>query len=130
MVDFGLLPPAAELELVLRQSASVRLELRLFENRQRSSCLALLLEEGVLRLVDRLEGAESRVREKELKLPPTEELRLRLFIDASVVEIFCNEQTALSSRVYPPRGEHQYASLRGRGATALLKAGAIHRLEL
>ncbi|KAJ6445399.1 Arabinanase/levansucrase/invertase [Purpureocillium lavendulum] len=43
-------------------------------------------------------------------LPGEEELRLRLFVDGSLVEVFANERFALTSRVYPSLDESLGAS--------------------
>ncbi|MEN9734806.1 MAG: hypothetical protein RLZ45_2801 [Verrucomicrobiota bacterium] len=48
-------------------------------------------------------------------------LRLRVFIDRSVVEVFVNEHHYLALRVYPGRGDSLGVSLRAQGQDALLK---------
>ncbi|MFZ9855464.1 MAG: GH32 C-terminal domain-containing protein [Limisphaerales bacterium] len=48
-------------------------------------------------------------------------LRLRVFIDRSVVEVFVNERHYLALRVYPGRGDSLGVSLRAQGQDALLK---------
>jgi beta-fructofuranosidase len=50
-----------------------------------------------------------------------EPLRLRVFVDRSVVEVFANEKRYLAMRVYPGRGDSLGVSLRAQGREALLK---------
>jgi len=48
-------------------------------------------------------------------------LRLRVFVDRSVVEVFVNEKLYLAMRVYPGRQDSVGVSLRSQGQDALLK---------
>jgi beta-fructofuranosidase len=48
-------------------------------------------------------------------------LRLRVFIDRSVVEVFVNDEVYLAQRVYPGRPDSLGVSLRAQGQDALLK---------
>jgi beta-fructofuranosidase len=48
-------------------------------------------------------------------------VRLRVFIDRSVVEVFVNEQVYLAMRVYPKRKDSLGVSLRSQGQDAVLK---------
>ena len=50
-----------------------------------------------------------------------EPLRLRVFIDRSVVEVFVNERRYLAMRVYPGREDSLGVSLRAQGQDAVLK---------
>ena len=50
-----------------------------------------------------------------------EPLKLRVFIDRSVVEVFVNEKLYLAMRVYPNREDSAGVSLRAQGQDALLK---------
>lgn len=50
-----------------------------------------------------------------------EPLRLRVFIDRSVVEVFANEKQYLAMRVYPGRDDSLGVSLRAQGQDAVLK---------
>jgi beta-fructofuranosidase len=38
-------------------------------------------------------------------LPAERQLRLRVFLDRSVIEVFVNDRVALSTRVYPTRAD-------------------------
>jgi beta-fructofuranosidase len=40
-----------------------------------------------------------------LDLPPSEPLRLRVFLDRSLVEIYVNGRTCISTRIYPTRAD-------------------------
>ncbi len=50
-----------------------------------------------------------------------EPLRLRVFVDRSVVEVFVNEKLYLAMRVYPGRKDSVGVSLRAQGQDAVLK---------
>lgn len=52
---------------------------------------------------------------------PGQPLRMRVFIDRSVVEVFVNEQLYLALRVYPGREDSLGVSLRAQGQSAVLK---------
>ena len=57
-----------------------------------------------------------------LRLAPQEKLRLRIFIDRSVVEVFANGRQCLAERVYPERSDSVGVSLRSQGAPAVLES--------
>jgi beta-fructofuranosidase len=51
-----------------------------------------------------LEDAVTRdIRTTPLKLPPGEPLKLHIFLDYSVVEVFANDRVAMATRIYPSR---------------------------
>jgi beta-fructofuranosidase len=52
---------------------------------------------------------------------PGKPLKLRVFIDRSVVEVFVNDKHYLATRVYPGRKDSLGVSLRAQGQAALLK---------
>lgn len=52
---------------------------------------------------------------------PGKPLRLRVFVDRSVVEVFVNERHYLAMRVYPGRDDSIGVSLRAQGQNAVLK---------
>ncbi len=56
-----------------------------------------------------------------LERRPDELLRLRVFIDRSVVEVFANGKLYLAMRVYPGRKDSLGVSVRAQGQDALLK---------
>jgi beta-fructofuranosidase len=51
-------------------------------------------------------------------LKPGEPLKLRVFIDKSVVEVFANDRQAISRRVYPVRNDSLGVSLFASGGSA------------
>lgn len=55
-----------------------------------------------------------------LRLLPDEPLRLRVFLDRSIVEVFANGRQCLSVRVYPDRADSTGVSLFARGGKARL----------
>lgn len=68
-----------------------------------------------------LPDVESRAPEMApIYLAPGETLKLRVFIDQSVVEVFANDRQCVTVRVYPGRPESVGVSLRAQGAEATL----------
>jgi beta-fructofuranosidase len=55
-------------------------------------------------------------------LAEDETLKLQVFLDASVIEIFANDRACLTSRIYPSRPDSLGMGVFARGAKALLKA--------
>jgi beta-fructofuranosidase len=55
-----------------------------------------------------------------LYIPPDETLKLRVFVDKSVIEIFVNEKLCVSMRVYPGREDSTGVSIRAQGNDAEL----------
>ena len=53
-------------------------------------------------------------------LAPNETVKLRVFIDKSVVEVFVNGRQCVAARVYPGRADSVGVSLRAQGAPAKL----------
>ncbi|MFO7167823.1 MAG: glycoside hydrolase family 32 protein [Chloroflexota bacterium] len=62
------------------------------------------------------------VRACALALAPGEPLRLRVFVDRSVIETFANERACMASRVYPTRPDALGVELFARGGAARLIA--------
>jgi beta-fructofuranosidase len=58
----------------------------------------------------------------ELYLHRAENLKLSIFIDKSVVEIYANGKQYLASRVYPGRNDSLGVSVRAQGSPALIKS--------
>ena len=50
------------------------------------------------------------------ELPPGEKLRLRIFLDCSVIEVYANDHACVASRVYPSRSDSASLRLYARGA--------------
>lgn len=55
-------------------------------------------------------------------LPDGEPLRLRVFIDRSIVEVFVNDRQCVAARVFPERADSVGVSLRAQGAPAVLRS--------
>jgi beta-fructofuranosidase len=62
-------------------------------------------------------------------LAPGETLKLRVFIDKSVVEVFANGRQCLSVRVYPGRPDSTGVSLRAQGSAAALRSLDMWEME-
>jgi beta-fructofuranosidase len=58
----------------------------------------------------------------QLELAPGESLRLHVFVDHSVIEIFANNRASLTSRVYPTRDDSLGIAVLARGGTAQLRS--------
>ena len=61
-------------------------------------------------------------REASIYLAPGETLKLRIFIDKSVVEVFANDRQCVTTRVYPGREDSAGITLRAQGAEATLRS--------
>ncbi len=61
-------------------------------------------------------GADAGRTVGELKLGRGERLRLRVFVDGSVVEIYANGRACLTDRVYPTRRDSLHVGLLARGS--------------
>ncbi len=57
----------------------------------------------------------------EMRLAEDETLKLHVFLDRSVIEIFANGRASLSSRVYPSRSDSVHTKLFARGGNANLR---------
>ena len=55
-----------------------------------------------------------------MRLDSGEPLRLRVFVDRSVVEVFANGKQCVAVRVYPGREDSAGVSLRAQGSNALM----------
>ena len=71
------------------------------------------------------DGSVSRgLQEGAFELPPGERLRLRVFVDCSVIEVFANDHACITSRVYPSRTDSTGVGVCSRGAAR------IHSLDI
>ena len=64
-----------------------------------------------------------------LILADGEPLRLRVFIDRSVVEVFANDRQCLTVRVYPTRDDSKGVSLFARGSDAKLVSLSAYQMK-
>jgi beta-fructofuranosidase len=69
-----------------------------------------------------LSGAATDVLVRSLRLASDEPLRLRVFLDRSVIEVFANDGVCLTARIYPTRPDSQRIGVIGRGEGARLRA--------
>ena len=63
-----------------------------------------------------------------IKLAQDEPLRLRVFVDRSIVEVFANDKQCLTLRTYPQRNDSSGVSLFARGSGARLAAFDIWQM--
>lgn len=54
-----------------------------------------------------------------MSLAVDEPLKLRVFIDRSVIELFANEHACMTSRIYPTRAD-------SRGVKLFARGGSVH----
>lgn len=67
-------------------------------------------------------GAGHRVIERaQFDLPPGAPLKLRVFVDQSVIEVFANDRQAITRRVYPTRQDSVDVVLFAGGGEARFK---------
>ena len=62
-------------------------------------------------------------------IEPEEPLRLRVFIDKSIVEVFANDKQCVAVRVYPERADSLGVSLRAQGQDAILTSLDLWQME-
>ena len=62
-------------------------------------------------------------------LTPGETLKLRVFVDRSVVEVFANGQQCVAARVYPDRDDSVGVSLRAQGQSAELLSLDAYQMQ-
>jgi len=62
-------------------------------------------------------------------LAPGETLKLRVFVDKSVVEVFANGQQCVAARVYPDRADSVGVSLRAQGQSAELVSLDAYQMQ-
>jgi beta-fructofuranosidase len=66
-----------------------------------------------------LPGARSRAPETaQVRLERDENLKLRIFIDKSIVEVFVNGKQCVAARVYPGRDDSIGVSIRSQGSSS------------
>jgi beta-fructofuranosidase len=69
------------------------------------------------------------VRSAPLALGKDEALRLRVFVDRSVIEVFANERVVLTSRVYPVRSDSLGVAAFGSAASTVLERADAWTME-
>ncbi|MCY4019107.1 MAG: glycoside hydrolase family 32 protein [Chloroflexi bacterium] len=73
-------------------------------------------------------GVTYDVQEGDFELSPGETLRLRVFVDCSVIEVYANDRACITSRVYPSRPDSTGLAIYSRGRTRV-KSIDIWRLS-
>ena len=63
------------------------------------------------------DGSALDIQQGDFALSPGEALRLRVFVDCSVIEVFANERACVTSRVYPSRSDSSGIRLFSQGQT-------------
>lgn len=64
-----------------------------------------------------------------IMLNPGETLKLRIFIDKSIVEVFANGKQCVAARVYPGRNDSRGVSVRAQGQDAELKSFVAYQMK-
>ena len=82
---------------------------------------------GSREVADAWEHPERRVpiTERPTRLQAGERLRLHVFVDHSVVEVFINERACITSRAYPTRADSTGLQLAARGGRAWLRRADV-----
>ncbi|MHB0938604.1 MAG: glycoside hydrolase family 32 protein [Armatimonadota bacterium] len=116
---------AREVGLSLRRSPDGEEETRLVFTRETGML-------GIDRTKSSLDPAQNRgFHDGPVHLAPGEPLDLRLFIDRSLLEVFANERTCLTSRIYATRADSLGISLFAEdGAARLLSLDAWEMLDI
>jgi sucrose-6-phosphate hydrolase SacC (GH32 family) len=68
------------------------------------------------------EKQDVRMQEAPLELRQGEPLRLRIFLDRSILEVFANERQCVTQRIYPSRGDSVGVALFARGGGAKVRS--------
>jgi len=63
-------------------------------------------------------------------LPEGEPLRLRVFVDRSIIEVFANDRQCLTLRTYPSRADSDTLAIRSQGAAARVQSFRVWDLYL
>ena len=64
-----------------------------------------------------------------LELAPGEQLRLHIFLDRSVLEVFANDRVCLTSRIYPSRPDSRRVQVTAAGGPARLRMLTAWRMN-
>ena len=68
------------------------------------------------------EPADVHAQEAPLELKPGEPLRLRIFLDRSILEVFANDRQCMTQRIYPTRDDSLGAAVFSRGGSAVVRS--------
>jgi beta-fructofuranosidase len=75
----------------------------------------VLRPDPLVRVAKGQERVDTPVQRAPLALPAGEPLRLHIFVDRSIVEVFVNERVCLTSRIYPTRDDAIGITVAGQG---------------
>ncbi len=130
----GVRGDSLELDVEIDPGDAVALVLRLRCSPDRREHTDLVWDRAAGRLeIDRRESSLAAGVQRDIQggaCPPTpgRPLRLRVFLDRSVVEVFA-EGRALASRIYPELPDSQGVELEARGGAAALRAAAFYEMS-
>ncbi len=134
----GLLPDiqgdCLEIETVFEPGASAEFGLKLFCSPEGEEQTRLVYDGRQERLILELDesslstSVDRGVREAPLSLDSRGELRLHIFLDRSVLEVFANDHTCLAGRIYPTRADSLRVDLLARNGNVRLKSMSIWSL--
>jgi beta-fructofuranosidase len=118
----GVVGDACELslEIVVGSAQRCGLKVRGSPNREEETLLYYDVSQQQLVFDATRSGGDGRkvVERAPFSLPPGEILKLRVFVDRSVVEVFANDRQAICRRVYPTRADSLGAALFSVGSEA------------
>ena len=121
----GVAGDSCELGIEIEVGAAQRcgLKVRASTNGEEETLLYYDAEKKELVFDSTRSGKEGRkvVERAPFALKPGEPLKLRVFVDKSVVEVFANDRQAIGRRVYPARNDSLGVSLFASGGTAHFK---------
>ena len=119
----GLDGASCELEVEIEVGEARRCGLKVRAGTEEQTLLYYDAEAGQLVFDSTRSGSSGRmvVEGAPLKLAEGETLRLRVFVDQSVVEVFANERQAIGRRVYPQRADSTGLLLFAEGGAARVR---------
>ena len=75
------------------------------------------------------DGTPKGIEEAPFDLGAEESLRLRIFVDQSVVEVFANDRQAITRRIYPSRSDSVHCCLFSEGGDSLVSSLSSWRIH-
>jgi len=129
----GLPGDGVELDATLRPAGAMAFGLRLLEGDPTGGGRALLIirvdaAAGTIALSRGHDGRSAREALEPAPLPAGSAMRLRVFLDRSVVEVFADERVVLSGRYYPARPDNLRLELFAEGGAVELEGLGVWRL--
>jgi len=115
------------IEMESDEASDFGVKVRVSPDGQEETSIFYDASEGTLKVDTRTSGSEHPSKALEaapFKLKKGERLKLRVFVDRSVVEVFANSRQAIARRIYPSRADSVGVSLFSTGGKA-----SVHRLE-